>query len=172
MRAISASIVSCSLFLLPLVSCQTDVTRSSEYGTFFTIINNTYGVNDFVVGEPGTYPISFGAIDYGRNLGRVNHYQDSIGYIHFDQNGFGTIEIIEQDSIHTKTCFTYTMGKVRNNQVDLYIEFSDAELKTYVTRTPLASFNYTKLNDSLWVYKSDISTYSGKFVWTGNKIHK
>jgi hypothetical protein len=64
------------------------------------------------------------------------------------------------------------MGKVRNNQVDLYIEFSDAELKTYVTRTPLASFNYTKLNDSLWVYKSDISTYSGKFVWIGNKIHK
>ena len=34
-------------------------------GTSFTMVNNTYGVNDFVVAEVGTYPIRFGSIDFG-----------------------------------------------------------------------------------------------------------
>jgi len=66
----------------------------------------------------------------------------------------------------------FYIGKVKNNQVDGFIDFEDADFKTYVINQPLVAFNYTQINDSLWVYKTNINKYSGEFNWVGNKIIK
>jgi len=161
------------LLLFPvLVACESAITTDEKFGTSFTIVNNTFGINDFKVGEIGTYPIAFGSLDFGRNLGKVGEYQDSIGYVKFSENGVGVLELTEQDTIHSKVSFTYSFGKVKNNQVDVFIDFEDAEFKTYVINQPLVAFNYTQINDSLWMYKTNINKYSGKFNWIGNKIIK
>jgi hypothetical protein len=161
------------LLLLPvLVACESVVTTNSEFGTSFTIINNTFGVNDFKIGEVGTYPIAFGSLDFGRNLGKVGEYQDSIGYISFNEDGSGILELTEQDTIYSKVNFIYSLGREKNNQIEVFIDFEDAEFKTYITTQPLSVFDYTQVNDSLWVYKTNINKYSGKFRWIGNKILK
>ena len=50
--------------LLTLFGCEPIQQEGSlKHGTFFTLRNNTFGVNDFRIGDSGTFAISFGAID-------------------------------------------------------------------------------------------------------------
>jgi hypothetical protein len=83
-------------FLMLAMSCEAQPQETVKYGTFFAISNNTFGVNDFKVGEVGSYPVCFGAMDFGRNLYRKSSnpvdYSDVIGVIKFEQAGTGYVE--------------------------------------------------------------------------------
>jgi len=141
-------------------------------GTSFTMVNNTFGVNDFVVAEVGTYPIRFGSIDFGRNLSRLEddlNYNDSIGYITFDADGTGVFEIRNQDSLKTHCRFFYTFQKSKGEWW-VNIDFDKAMVKTYVTSEPLRSFDYSQVRDNLWVYTTSMHLLSGYYKWQGNKL--
>jgi hypothetical protein len=157
--------------------------QGMKYGTFLTIQNNTFGVNDFKVGEVGTYDVSFGALDFGRNIGSSRYfneydysknldelYQDSIGVITFNENGLGVLKFTNQDSLSYTVNFDWQMGKVKNNQVSMALHFEPINVKTYSTTQPLHVFNYKKVKDNLWVYEVSIDTYNGKWIWSGNKL--
>ena len=177
-----------------LSSCETQRWKFDEgmkYGTSLTIKNNTYGVNDFQVGEVGTYVVSFGSIDYGRNIGSpfyFNEYepsltngtfssellyqlhQDSIGTITFNENGSGTPNITNQDTLTTAVNFVWHVTKKTNNGTYLSMEFGNVPIKTYVTKEPMYVFGYEKVGENLWKYETTMDTYSGRWKWHGNKL--
>jgi hypothetical protein len=159
-----------------LISCEKETFISEEdgikYGTSITIVNNTFGLRDFKVGQVGTYPVAFGSLDYGRNLGSGNGYYDSIGFIQFNEDGTGLFKIKEQDSINCEAKFSYGFIENTRNGMHMYINFESAEFKTYVRRKdpPAEVFQYKRAGDGLWVYKTDISKYNGKFIWHANLI--
>jgi hypothetical protein len=162
-----------------------------KYGTSLTIKNNTYGVNDFKVGEVGTYVVSSGSIDYGRNIGSVWYfneyepsitngtfssdlltklYQDSIGTITFNENGSGVLKITNQDTLTTEVKLVWHIVKETNNGTYLSMEFEPATITTYVTSEPLYVFGYQKVGTNLWKYQTTMDKYSGKWLWVGNKL--
>jgi hypothetical protein len=162
-----------------------------KFGTSLTIKNNTYGVNDFKVGEVGTYVVSSGSIDYGRNIGSTWYfneyepsitngtysgelltklYQDSIGTITFNENGSGTLNITNQDTLTTAVKFVWQVLKETNNGTYLSMEFENIPIKTYVTEEPLFVFGYEKVGEKLWKYETTMDTYSGRWKWIGNKL--
>jgi len=179
---------------LLLSSCETQHWKFDEgmkFGTSFTIKNNTYGVNDFKVGEVGTYVVSSGSIDYGRNIGSIWYfneyepsitngtysgelltklYQDSIGTITFNENGSGTLNITNQDTLTTAVKFVWQVLKETNNGTYLSMEFENIPIKTYVTEEPLFVFGYEKVGEKLWKYETTMDTYSGRWKWIGNKL--
>lgn len=179
---------------LLLSSCETQHWKFDEgmkFGTSFTIKNNTYGVNDFKVGEVGTYVVSSGSIDYGRNIGSTWYfneyepsisngtysgelltklYQDSIGTITFNENGSGILNITNQDTLTTAVKFVWQVLKETNNGTYLSMEFENIPIKTYVTEEPLFVFGYEKVGEKLWKYETTMDTYSGRWKWIGNKL--
>lgn len=186
-----ATIITLSLLLS---SCETQHWKFDEgmkFGTSLTIKNNTYGVNDFKVGEVGTYVVSSGSIDYGRNIGSTWYfneyepsitngtfssdlltklYQDSIGTITFNENGSGVLKITNQDTLTTEVKFVWHIVKETNNGTYLTMEFEPVTITTYVTSEPLYVFGYQKVGTNLWKYQTTMDKYSGKWLWVGNKL--
>lgn len=170
-----------------MMSCSKGIIDNNgmKYGTFLTIQNNTHGVNDFKVGEVGTYNVSFGALDFGRNIGsswyfneyRSNVssdidklYRDSIGHISFNESGLGVLEFTNQDSLSYSVDFVWQMGTKKNGMVKMKMYFDPIVVKTYVTTEPLFVFDYKKVKDGLWVYEQTMDTYDGEWLWSGNKL--
>jgi hypothetical protein len=186
-----ATIITLSLLLS---SCETQHWKFDEgmkFGTSLTIKNNTYGVNDFKVGEVGTYVVSSGSIDYGRNIGSTWYfneyepsitngtfssdlltklYQDSIGTITFNENGSGVLKITNQDTLTMEVKFVWHIVKETNNGTYLTMEFEPVTITTYVTSEPLYVFGYQKVGTNLWKYQTTMDKYSGKWLWVGNKL--
>jgi hypothetical protein len=186
-----ATIITLSLLLS---SCETqhwEFDEGMKFGTSLTIKNNTYGVNDFKVGEVGTYVVSSGSIDYGRNIGSTWYfneyepsitngtfssdlltklYQDSIGTITFNENGSGVLKITNQDTLTTEVKFVWHIVKETNNGTYLTMEFEPVTITTYVTSEPLYVFGYQKVGTNLWKYQTTMDTYSGRWKWIGNKL--
>jgi hypothetical protein len=167
------------LFILAtaLASCEKEIDSISDpegikYGFGLTLVNNTFGFRDYKVGEVGRYPVCFGSLDYGRNLGTGNGYYDSIGYIEFNEDGTGLLKITEQDSIHSQASFTYAFGKNTKRGLQVRLDFESAEFKTYVRKAeaPAEIFGYEKVGTDLYRFKTDISTYNGNYFWFANNI--
>jgi hypothetical protein len=166
------------LYLIPLIAltigCEAQPASDIRYGTYFAISNNTFGVNDFKVGEVGSYPVCFGAIDFGRNLYRNSNnqtdFQDIIGVMKFEEAGIGYVELVNQDSVILHVDFTYSFGKKTREGMHMILEFDEVMWTTYSSTEPLKAFNYTQINDSLWKYSEYMNKYSGNYMWVGNKI--
>jgi hypothetical protein len=161
-------------FLMLAMSCEAQPQETVKYGTFFAISNNTFGVNDFKVGEVGSYPVCFGAMDFGRNLYRKSSnpvdYSDVIGVIKFEQAGTGYVELMNQDSVILHADFTYSFGKKTRQGMRMTLEFEEVPWTTYSDIEPLAAFNYTQVGPSTWKYSEYMSKYSGNYMWIGNKL--
>jgi hypothetical protein len=185
------TIVTLSILLTSCESSHFKFDEGMKYGTTLTLNNNTFGVNDFKVGDTGTYVVSFGSIDYGRNLGSPWYfneyepsisngtfnsslldklYQDSIGTITFNYDGTGVLNITNQDSVKVESKFVWQKTKRDRNYVYLTIDFEPTPITTYVTKEPMYVFNYVKVKDGLWKYQNTMDTYSGKWKWGGNKL--
>ena len=168
--------ITLSILVSSLISCEKEPFLTQEeqmqYGTTFTVVNNTFGVRDYKVAEIGKYPVAFASLDYGRNLGGGNGYYDTLGFIEFNEDGTGVLQITEQDSIECKASFTYSFERKTINGVEMHINFESAQFRTYLRRKdpPAQIFEYQKAGQDLWVYKVDISKYNGKFIWHANQI--
>ena len=105
-----------------LVGC-VDQSHNTSYGSYLSLRNNTFGYNDFRVSDSGSFAISYGAIDFGRNLYRDSNnqhdYHDSIGYIYLNGQGSGHIEFVNQDSLYHLIGFSYTKNKTKTNSLSL-----------------------------------------------------
>ena len=160
--------------LLAIIGCEPIQEEGSlKHGTFFTLRNNTFGVNDFRIGDSGTFAISFGAIDWGRNIYR-NHqnqidYTDSIGYIYLDGSGCGEIRFVNQDTLPHRIPFQYDWLDSDRNYQYLNLWFERVPMKTYSRTEPLYVFGYEKIG-KYWGYTQNSDTYSGEWRWTGNKL--
>jgi len=161
-------------FLMLVMSCEAQKTESVNYGTFFALANNTLGVNDFKIAKPGNYAVSFGAMDFGRNIYRnssnTSDYTDVIGILKFQEEGIGYIELANQDSIILHTGFSYSFGKKTQKGVEMVIKFDHELWTTYSSQEPLSVFNYIKIGPSVWKYSEYMDRYSGNYLWVGNKI--
>ena len=160
--------------LLTLFGCEPIKEGGSlKHGTFFTLRNNTFGINDFRISDSGTFAISFGAIDWGRNIYR-NHqnqidYTDSIGYIYFNGNGCGEIRFVNQDTLPHRIPFQYDWLDSDRNYQYLNLWFERVPLTTYSQTQPLLVFGYQKVGKN-YQYKVNSDTYSGQWRWAGNKL--
>lgn len=182
------SIVTLSILLSSCEPPKWKFDEGMKFGTSLTIKNNTFGVNDFSIFEDTTYVVSFGAIDYGRNIGSSWYfneyesslrngeflnklYQDSIGTITFRENGSGVLNITNQDSIPVMVNFVWQIGKKTKREGTYFsIDFQPTPIKTYVTKEPLYVFGYEKVGENLWKYENVMSEYGGKWRWHGNKL--
>lgn len=166
-----STILKLSLLLLT-ISCVKESSHTS-YGSYLSLRNNTFGYNDFRVSDSGSFAISFGAIDFGRNLHRhsdnPHDYNDSIGYIYLNGLGNGHIEFVNQDSLHHRIDFSYTKNKTKGNSLFLNFQFDEVPVVTYSSTQPLSAFQYTKHNNS-WRYESPMSIYSGDWIWQYNRL--
>jgi hypothetical protein len=172
LRTIRKIAIAVSLLFL---GCEPIVEESGtlKYGTFFTLKNNTFGVNDFHISDSGYFAISFGAIDWGRNIYR-NHqnqidYSDSIGYIYFNGVGSGHLRFVNQDTIPHYIPFYYEWGEKDRNYQYLNIRFEKLPMRTWSRTEPLYTFGYQKIG-KYWRYQNSSDTYSGPWKWTGNKL--
>ena len=160
--------------LLTLFGCEPIKEGGSlKHGTFFTLRNNTFGINDFRISDSGTFAISFGAIDWGRNIYR-NHqnqidYTDSIGYIYFNGNGCGEIRFVNQDTLPHRIPFQYDWLDSDMNYQYLNLWFERVPLTTYSQTQPLLVFGYQKVGKN-YQYKVNSDTYSGQWRWRANKL--
>ena len=160
--------------LLTLFGCEPIKEGGSlKHGTFFTLRNNTFGINDFRISDSGTFAISFGAIDWGRNIYR-NHqnqidYTDSIGYIYFNGNGCGEIRFVNQDTLPHRIPFQYDWLDSDRNYQYLNLWFERVPLTTYSQTQPLLVFGYQKVGKN-YQYKVNSDTYSGQWRWRANKL--
>ena len=145
----------------------------TSYGSYLSLRNNTFGYNDFRVSDSGSFIISYGAIDFGRNLYRDSNnphdYNDSIGYIYLDGQGSGHIEFVNQDSLYHLIGFSYTKNETKGNSLSLNFQFDEVPVVTYSSTQPLSEFEYTQHNDS-WRYETLMSKYSGDWIWQYNRL--
>ena len=162
-----------SLLIISLSSCDNIIEEdySNDTGTTFIVRNNTFGVRDFDVASYKTYPLVSGSYDYGRNFGTgtYTNYQDSIGYITFEKDGTGEMYFYNQDTIETYIPFTFDFYRKNGTQY-VNFTFSNTTVKTYSNKEPQYIFGYTKINDSVWVYSTDMSKYNGRYEWFANRI--
>ena len=145
----------------------------TSYGSYLSLRNNTFGYNDFRVSDSGSFIISYGAIDFGRNLYRDSNnphdHNDSIGYIYLDGQGSGHIEFVNQDSLYHLIGFSYTKNETKGNSLSLNFQFDEVPVVTYSSTQPLSVFEYTQHNDS-WRYETLMSKYSGDWIWQYNRL--
>ena len=155
-----------------LVGC-VDQSHNTSYGSYLSLRNNTFGYNDFRVSDSGSFAISYGAIDFGRNLYRDSNnqhdYHDSIGYIYLNGQGSGHIEFVNQDSLYHLIGFSYTKNKTKANYLSLNFQFDETPVVTYSSTEPLSVFQYTQHNDS-WRHETLMSKYSGDWIWQCNRL--
>ena len=162
------------LMLLSILGCEpTPSDGRLRHGSSFTLKNNTFGVNDFLIHDSGKFTISFGSIDWGRNIYR-NHenqidYGDSIGYIYFNGRGSGEIRFTNQDTLSHFIPFTYDWLDSDRNYQYLNLWFERVTLTTYSQTQPLLGFGYQKVGKN-YQYKVNSDTYSGQWKWIGNKL--
>ena len=158
--------------LLLTIGCAEQSSHSS-YGSYLLLRNNTFGSNDFNISDSGSFIISYGAIDFGRNLYRDSNnphdYNDSIGYIYLDGQGSGHIEFVNQDSLYHLIGFSYTKNETKDNSLSLNFQFDEVPVITYSSTQPLSVFEYTQHNDS-WKYETLMSKYSGDWIWQYNRL--
>lgn len=163
-----------TLMLLSILGCEpTPSDGRLKHGSSFTLKNNTFGVNDFLIHDSGKFTISFGSIDWGRNIYR-NHenqidYGDSIGYIYFNGRGSGEIKFTNQDTLPHFIPFTYDWLDSDKNYQYLNLWFERVTLTTYSQTQPLLGFGYQKVGKN-YQYKVNSDTYSGQWKWIGNKL--
>lgn len=162
------------LMLLSILGCEpTPSDGRLRHGSSFTLKNNTFGVNDFLIHDSGKFTISFGSIDWGRNIYRNHenqiHYGDSIGYIYFNGRGSGEIKFTNQDTLPHFIPFTYDWLDSDRNYQYLNLWFERVTLTTYSQTQPLLGFGYQKVGKN-YQYKVNSDTYSGQWKWIGNKL--
>ena len=162
------------LMLLSILGCEpTPSDGRLRHGSSFTLKNNTFGVNDFLIHDSGKFTISFGSIDWGRNIYRNHenqiHYGDSIGYIYFNGRGGGEIKFTNQDTLPHYIPFTYDWLDSDRNYQYLNLWFERVTLTTYSQTQPLLGFGYQKVGKN-YQYKVNSDTYSGQWKWIGNKL--
>lgn len=162
------------LMLLSILGCEpTPSDGRLRHGSSFTLKNNTFGVNDFLIHDSGKFTISFGSIDWGRNIYRNHenqiHYGDSIGYIYFNGRGSGEIKFTNQDTLPHFIPFTYDWLDSDRNYQYLNLWFERVTLTTYSQTQPFLGFGYQKVGKN-YQYKVNSDTYSGQWKWIGNKL--